>query len=288
MIFILVDGVIVANGTTAVFSSSPSNTFRIGGYGPSAWQYYIQDLRFTTGVARYTTTYSRPVGMLPNPPQDVTPAYDPFWALTPLYMPLDATPFTDVAGGHQVAAYGSPSLVSGALSCAGTSGLIVQSLNDLNIFASDFTIELMVNPSSFPTTGINLISKRNGQSSYGAFFIGCQSGSTSLGFNLSSNGTSWDIANNAPFGTWSIGAWQHIALVRKGTVITPYLNGVPGTAVTTSSVVPLVTNSRPVCIGIDSDGEDGYGGLIAKARITKGARYQGKFTPPPYQFATSN
>jgi hypothetical protein len=289
---IFIDGNLITSSTTVSFVSSPSNTFRIGGYGAGTGNVYIQDLRFTTGVARYGVQYNPPKGILPIPPQKSSTVYDPYWALTRMYLTMDDATFTDATGLHQATAYGSPTIVSGkignALSCNGSSGVLVSAMSDMsmNLAYSNFTVELWVKPTSFPTTGICLVSKRPSYASYSGFFIGCQGGSTTLSFNISSNGSSWDVANAAPIGNWTTGTWQHVALVRNGSTITPYLNGIPGTPVTTTAAI--YSNFSPVCIGVEADGKNGFIGLIDGVRITRAARYNGRFTPPTYAFATTN
>jgi len=76
--------------------------------------------------------------------------------------------------------------------------------------------------------------------------------------------------------------WNHIALVRNGTTMTVYVNGVSkGTA--TSSI--NFTSTAGLGIGASPTGYQPSNGQIADVRITKGvARYTEAFTPPTKPF----
>jgi hypothetical protein len=81
------------------------------------------------------------------------------------------------------------------------------------------------------------------------------------------------------------GQWVHIALVRVGTTVTLYKNGVGGTTATSSQNFI----SQNVFVGADdSAGSGTLNGYINDVRITNGvARYTSNFTPPTAAFPTS-
>ena len=107
--------------------------------------------------------------------------------------------------------------------------------------------------------------------------------SGNLAYYLSSTGTSWDIAVAQTVGSISANTWYHIALVRNGSTFTPYINGVAGTATTSSSA--LYSSTLSFAIGSDNAGNSPFNGYIDDFRITKGvARYTANFTPPTAPF----
>jgi hypothetical protein len=81
------------------------------------------------------------------------------------------------------------------------------------------------------------------------------------------------------------GQWVHIALVRVGTTVTLYKNGVGGTTATSSQDFI----SQNVFVGTDdSAGGGSLNGYINDLRFTAGvARYTSNFTPPTVAFPTS-
>jgi hypothetical protein len=105
-----------------------------------------------------------------------------------------------------------------------------------------------------------------------------------LSYYLSSTGTSWNVAQQVSMGNISATTWTHIALVRNGSVFTPYINGVAGT--TTTSSATLTTSTLPFTIGGVGAGSP-FNGYMDDFRITKGiARYTSNFTAPASAFAT--
>jgi len=100
-----------------------------------------------------------------------------------------------------------------------------------------------------------------------------------LNYYLSSIGSSsWNIANAVLMGNIAANTWYHVALVRNGSVFTPYLNGIPGT--TTTSASALFTSATGIVIG-SSSGSAWFGGYISNVRILVGtALYNSTFTIP--------
>ena len=85
--------------------------------------------------------------------------------------------------------------------------------------------------------------------------------------------------------------WTHFALVRVGTTITAYKNGVANGTLTVagSFAVGSPLNQPALCISdsADTGGREFMAGYIDDFRITKGvARYTAAFTPPTAAFPT--
>jgi hypothetical protein len=73
--------------------------------------------------------------------------------------------------------------------------------------------------------------------------------------------------------------WQHVALVRNGTTVTLYVNGVSQTSVTSST--NLTDNAMRISGFVDTQSSVfTYNGYMDEIRITKYARYTANFTPP--------
>ncbi len=108
-----------------------------------------------------------------------------------------------------------------------------------------------------------------------------------FGFYLSSNGTSWDIALADPGGNsrGSVSAplnkWNHVALVRKGTAITLYVNGVADKTITVTAGTSIVNKSgQQKRIGNHGTANYPVIGYMQDFRFTKGyARYTSNFVP---------
>lgn len=109
----------------------------------------------------------------------------------------------------------------------------------------------------------------------------------------SSNYSRFSLGNSTNFGTTntftiSPNTWYHYALVRNGTAVTLYVDGVAKSTMTSSTNIPVA----PACVGrayVDQPGAfEQFPGYIDDVRVTKGiARYTVNFTPPAGPFATS-
>jgi hypothetical protein len=78
--------------------------------------------------------------------------------------------------------------------------------------------------------------------------------------------------------------WNHVAVVRSGSTITHYLNGVANGSGTSSAAFNVLSTDNFV-IGVDRGLSSTMTGYIDDLRITKGvARYTATFTPPTAAF----
>jgi len=155
----------------------------------------------------------------------------------------------------------------------------------LEVGSGDFTIEAWVYISS--SVGFkSFVSKLLG---HGPYLLAVNG--TTFVYYLSSNGSSWNVASGVSGGTVSVNTWTHLALVRNGSTVTPYLNGTAGTSTTTSAT--LIDNSHAFLIGADQTTTPGsytdfFNGYVDELRFTKGvARYTANFTAPTAAFPDS-
>lgn len=286
--FILfVNGVSVATATTSITMNNSGQPVLVGGY--TAGDYfngYIDDLRITKGIARYTANFTVPAQ--PNPVTGVQ--YDNYYDNVSLLLsmngPNSGTSFLDSSPRSKTVTANLNAVTSTAQYKWGVSSayfdgsgdyLSVPASTDFSFGTSNFTIELWV---YFTSVAAN--KQLLGASSTTVTFYSGSAGN--LNYFLSSNGTSWDIVNNALMSAVTTNTWYHVALVRNGNVFTPYVNGVAGTPTTSSS--PIYSSPVPLYIGGSStDSTTTIGGYVDDVRITKGiARYTANFTPPTQAF----
>lgn len=168
-------------------------------------------------------------------------------------------------------------LFNGSSAC-----LNVPNSAELQFGTGDFTIEMWMffNSTSSASQPLNFYTTT------GAGGDECYSINVAIGgamtYNLSSTGATFNIATGVSMGSAvGINRWYHIALVRSGSVFTPYINGVAGT--TTTSSASLYATTSNLYIGAYYNGSSTsvyYSGLISNLRIVKGvAVYTGAFTP---------
>jgi hypothetical protein len=89
---------------------------------------------------------------------------------------------------------------------------------------------------------------------------------------------------------WTNNIWHHVAVVRNGTAINIYRNGVSNATATWSGAITDTTQN--IIVGMDSRSEPPtdypFNGYIDELRITKGeARYTSNFTPPTSAFLST-
>jgi hypothetical protein len=158
---------------------------------------------------------------------------------------------------------------TGAMYFDGTGDSLKGVPSDFFKFSGDFTIEAWVYINSYSNPGILFDTRTGGSSASGTSFQVTNTGAlTSYTNTTIFTGSAGDV----PLTTWT-----HIAMVRSGSTITAYANGVSKATATAST-----NYSDGLCfIGTNSTGTVFWNGFIDDLRITKGiARYTENFTPP--------
>lgn len=236
---------------------------------------YIDDLRISKGVARYTTNFT--------PPRlayaDSGPNFDPYYDQTVLLLPMNganaSTSFIDssrtakaitVNGNTQLSTTQSKFGGSSAY-FDGTGDWLTNTNTDFQ-FPGNFTIEAWIYPTNV-TGGFNLFAFGTDTTGRYVFYIN----------NGSLIGNYFGASNTTFGGTITINTWTHLAFVRNSSTITAYVNGV--SLATTETNSNTLGNSGQLNIGASALGGSTYIGYMDDLRITKGiARYTSNFTLP--------
>ncbi len=122
--------------------------------------------------------------------------------------------------------------------------------NPWDFGANDFSISFWQNTkASTVSSNAAIIGKRVNAAATSAFVIFRVSGN--MAFFATSNGSAWDIANNAIIGSVTGDTWIHFEVTRVGSTISYYKNGVL-TGTTTSSAT-ILGNSDSLVFGGDTN-----------------------------------
>jgi len=156
----------------------------------------------------------------------------------------------------------------------GSGDYIYSTHNDFSLGAGNFTIECFVYPTSYNPSYCAIIETRNAHNS-----------ASGLSIQMKPDG----IISPVSDGTWvnsntalALDTWSHLAIVRNGTTLTVYINGVYTGAVTCTR--DFTDNSLK--IGMGTWANSYFFGYIDDLRITKGvARYTSNFTVPDAAFS---
>ena len=232
-------------------------------------QGYIDNLRITKGVARYTDRFT--------PPNREFPA--------------GATTIYDVKG-HPVISYGNTSIVAmqsrfGGYSCYfdGTGDYLqIPYTSEFSFGAGSFTIELWFYVAANVTSNKHLVARWVSGGSQLCWDIGLSNNNT-IFYQVSTSGA-YQAGNSivSSANAFASGVWNHLAFVRNGDVFNLYINGI-SVATHSPGAITLIAGTTPVFVGIDGDGAGPFTGYIDDLRITKGvARYTAAFTPPSRAF----
>jgi hypothetical protein len=242
------------------------------------WNGYISNLRIVKGTAVYTTNFTPPTTLLTNINN------------TSLLTNFTNAGIFDQTAKNIIETRGDAKITTsvykygtGSIAFDGTGDYLTIPDNQIfNFGTGDFTIEMWIYLNTF-ADGKAILSK--GWSAVNApFLLYTNGGSNRISFYSSSNGSSWDIADNvAVVNSPSTGQWYHIAVTRSGNTIRTFSNGTLTANVTSSAA--LYSTTQPITIGGSSGGANYISGYIDDLRITKGyARYTSNFTPPAAAF----
>jgi hypothetical protein len=285
---IYVNGVSVATGTNAgnpsYFSSNPIYIASYQDDSTLSFRGYISNLRVVNGTAVYNSAF--------------TPSTSPLTAITNTslltcqsnrFKDNSSNAFTITPSGNAAVTSFSPFAPLAEYSAVSNGGsgyfdgngdyLTVANGAGLQLGSGNFTIEFWFYAFNFNTDYFFLIGNSGSSNENNYSYVFASNGSKQMVYALSSNGTSWNLLNTSMGIELTANNWNHIALVRNGSSILPYVNGVLGTTQTISASLYSLTS--PVYIGSVANLYSYFPGYISNMRILKGtALYTSTFTPP--------
>ena len=186
----------------------------------------------------------------------------------------------NLSGEQGQNAYRGSVYFPGYIDGANSDYLFIADDDDLNIGTGDFTFEAWIKP--VESAGTN-------SPNYMGFFSSADYGSSgSMTIQVKNDGKLRYIAgNSADDETGSTVLWghyHHVAIVRSGSTIKGYVNGVEEISSSYSSAIDFGTGSATVIgeLAIDNyAGDYPFRGFISNLRLVKGtAVYTSAFTPP--------
>jgi len=265
----------------------------------NSWYGYIDEIRVTCGIARYTgSSFTVPSSAFPN----ATTTVDPYFGYVTLLMHCQGvnggTTFTDSSsyaqtitnvGGTITTSTSSYQFPTSSFYSSGASGnnyLLLPTTSSLMFGTNNFTIEFWINPSAPGSTQRVMGNIALGNWASGMWGIGFNAGDNKIHVDINGVGTPAFFAPT----TMTAGVWYHVAVVRNGNTFTMFQNGVAGTSITYSgNFDPGASSTYATKIGwvgdVTTSTASYFNGYLQDIRFTNGiARYTSNFTIPASAF----
>jgi hypothetical protein len=259
----------ISGSTSALYISSSAST-----PGAGVFTGYMSGVRVVKGTAVYTGAFTPPTAPLTN------------IANTSLLCNFTNAGIFDQTAKNILETIGDAKISTsvykygtGSVVFDGTDDrLLIPTSPNLAFGTGNFTIEAWVNrTASGSVTHFIDFRGSNNNGSNPVFYW--QTNNYLYYTNDNSSGDNQIQSSNA---ITSSSGWVHVAIVRSGTTLTVYVNGVASGSVTYST---NVLGGNPVTIGNRFNNSGAYAGYIDDLRITKGyARYTSNFTAPTSAF----
>jgi hypothetical protein len=241
------------------------------------WSGFLADLRVVKGVAVYTGGFT-PIA----PPLPISNTTATSTATTSLIVLGNNGSIVDQTGKSNVIVVGAtavdPSVYkfgSGSIKFNGTTDYL-NIVNTGTVVTGNFTVEAWIYPTS--VTGSTRTFWTLGTEVANRYTTGIVS-TSSIYTNLYGAG-SVNYANT----TIVANTWTHVAMVRSGSTIKWYINGVA--SATTDTQSGTLGNNSTLKIGADSGGAALFVGYMDDFRFSLIARYTSNFIPPTASLPT--
>ena len=248
---------------------------------------YVDDVRISKGIARYTYNFTPPTAEFPNIGGTVTLTADPYFDYTTLLLPGNGTngaqnntfldsstnAFSITRNGNTTQGTFSPFSQTGwGNYFPGTSGSYLSFANNsaLNIGSGDFTAECWIYPTAKNNSTIFYKGPVTGPTY--DYFLGWDGATLTIVYGGTTSATMTD--------TTQLNSWNHIALVRNtaNNTIRVYING-------TQAFSATYTGTYASTSGGAIGGTPGlsntyaFSGYISNVRFGQSAVYTSNFTP---------
>lgn len=242
----------------------------------------ISNFRITNGFGRYTSNFSVPTAAFST---NAISQYDPFWSNTPLMMHCDdatnagnsSITFTNFVNSGATYSTSKKKFGTASMYFDGT-GKLKSTSTATNAGTSDFTLEFwMLSEKTINENNYVIDFRPSGTT--GGHQIYVAGSDKRVGAAASGYSTAWgpSITPNT---------WAHVAIVRSAGYVTVFVNGIPGTPVSS----PIDVNGGAVILGGDFQSTattSGFIGGVDELRYTIGvARYTANFAVPSSPFLT--
>jgi hypothetical protein len=298
-LYLWANGVQVGTTVANTTSISPSSTMIFGAsaHATTTERFfgYVSNFRFVIGNGLYTTAFTPSTIPLTAIPGTVLLTFQNntmkdnsasnftlnLTVGTPTVIP--ASPFVGQPYAYNLGAAMSPATISGSISCDGTGDYITVPTNTMFSTipsSNDFTAECWFYLNNVTAAQQLIMSHRNastGANGYVPFLI--WTATNTLTLYMSSNNSSWDVANGTNIGTVFANQWYHLTLCRSNGTIRVFLNGKQTTTFANTSAF---TTTQPFQVGMStSETNTALNGYVCDVRIVNGeALYACNFLPP--------
>jgi hypothetical protein len=229
----------------------------------------------TSYVFRVAAVNGVGTGAYSSASSSVTAGGDPYWSSVQLLLPgnastADASSFTRTvtATGSAAVSTAQKKWGAGSIAFNGGAGYVVAAANSaFNLGSGNWVIEGWFYFNSVASD--QRVAGGDSPASNGGYnWAWYTTTSGRLDYYLSSSGGSWNLASSLPFGSIATNQWYHVALVRNGSTVTPYLNGTAGTTANVGSGSIYHNTSNGPFIG--GQGSSYFNGYVDDFRLTVG------------------
>lgn len=258
---LFINGVQVWTGTVSGATNNGGTLQLFGTHDVGGIAGYIDDFRYTNGVARYNAS-------------GFTVPTSPF-SLEVTRMQSQTGPDIVISGGaaqdNLERKYGVSSLTLN-----GTTAYGRLTSTKLNFGTGDFTIECWIDCQDQTTNYPTIIATKTGWNS-GSFSLRFDNTGQSGKFSIHWNGVGDPFLASSSF---SFGTWRHVAVTRKSGVVRLFVDGNLEALGISSASLNLAYDTSAYVGWSSWDGAQGYfKGRVDDLRITKVCRYVENFTP---------